>query len=113
MPTQLDYTVVNSYWDKTESSILGPYLMDGFGFPAGAGRFRFRGESRIVQRLIRQANMDRAGNMLDLGSGAGYWAEYFAQQFDKTVAVEASTSLYKTLVQRWRMTISLPSSAMS
>jgi trans-aconitate methyltransferase len=100
MPTQLDYTVVNSYWDKAESSILGPYMMDGFGFPASAGRFRFRGESRIVQRLIRQANVDRAGNVLDLGSGAGYWAEYFAQQFDKTVAVEASTSLYKTLVQR-------------
>ncbi len=100
MSTQLDYTVVNSYWNKAESSILGPYMMDGFGFPASAGRFRFRGESRIVQRLIRQAHVDRAGNLLDLGSGAGYWAEYFAQQFDKTVAVEASTPLYKTLVRR-------------
>ncbi len=100
MSTPLDYTIVNSYWEKAESSILGPYVMNGFGFPASAGRFRFRGESRIVQKLVRQAHVDRASNVLDLGSGAGHWAEYFAQKFDKIVAVETSTSLYKTLVQR-------------
>ncbi|MCZ6512430.1 MAG: class I SAM-dependent methyltransferase [Nitrospinae bacterium] len=96
----MDYTIVNSYWEKAESSILGPYVMDGFGFPASAGHFRFRGESRIVQKLVRQAHVDRASNVLDLGSGVGHWAEYFAQKFDKIVAVETSTSLYKTLVQR-------------
>ena len=100
MSTPLDYTIVNSYWEKAESSILGPYVMDGFGFPASAGRFRFRGESRIVQKLVRQAHVDRASNVLDLGSGVGHWAEYFAQKFDKIVAVETSTPLYKTLVQR-------------
>jgi trans-aconitate methyltransferase len=100
MSTPLDYTIVNSYWEKAESSILGPYVMDGFGFPASAGRFRFRGESRIVQRLVRQAHVDRASNVLDLGSGVGHWAEYFAQKFDKIVAVETSTPLYKTLVRR-------------
>ena len=100
MSTPLDYTIVNSYWEKAESSILGPYVMDGFGFPASAGRFRFRGESRIVQKLVRQAHVDRASNVLDLGSGVGHWAEYFAQKFDKIVAVETSTPLYKTLVRR-------------
>jgi len=100
MSTPLDYTIVNSYWEKAESSILGPYVMDGFGFPASAGRFRFRGESRIVQKLVRQAHVDRASNVLDLGSGVGHWAEYFAQKFDKIVAVEASKPLYKTLVRR-------------
>jgi len=100
MSTPLDYTVVNNYWEKAESSILGPYVMDGFGFPASAGRFRFRGESRIVQKLVRQAHVDRASNVLDLGSGVGHWAEYFAQKFNKIVAVETSTPLYKTLVRR-------------
>jgi hypothetical protein len=40
-------------------------MMDGFGFPAGAGRFRFRGECKIASRLIHGANTD--GCVLDLG----------------------------------------------
>ncbi|MCH8311896.1 MAG: class I SAM-dependent methyltransferase [Nitrospinae bacterium] len=35
-----------------------------------------------------------------MGSGVGYWAEYFAKQFGKVVAVEASVPLYESLVQR-------------
>ncbi len=73
-------------------------MMDGFGFPAGAGRFRFRSESRIVSRLIRK--LDRGGTALDLGCGVGYWAEYFARHFDKVVAVEASLPLYEATRQR-------------
>ena len=66
---QLDYAAVNSYWGEAETSLLGPYMMDGFGFPASAGRFRFHSESKIVQRLIRQFNAYGTGNVLDLGSG--------------------------------------------
>ena len=79
---------------------MGPYMMDGFGFPVSAGRFRFRAESVIVRQLIRNARVDTAGAVLDLGSGVGYWAEYFAQKFQKVVAVEASTPLYEKMVQR-------------
>ena len=96
----LDYTGVNRYWNKANPSILGPYMMDGFGFPASAGHFRFHAESRIVQRLIHSANTDTSGAVLDLGSGVGYWSEYFAKQFGKVVAVEASVPLYGSLVQR-------------
>lgn len=99
-PASLDYKGVNRYWNKANPSILGPYMMDGFGFPASAGRFRFHAESRIVQRLIQNANTDTRGAVLDLGSGVGYWAEYFAKQFGKVVAVEASVPLYESLVQR-------------
>ncbi|MCH8840429.1 MAG: hypothetical protein IH831_07075 [Planctomycetes bacterium] len=38
--TTLDYETVSRYWSTAAPSILGPYMMDGFGFPAGAGRFR-------------------------------------------------------------------------
>ncbi len=95
---ELDYEGVNRFWSKARPSILGPYMMDGFGFPAGAGQFRFRGESRIVSRLIRE--LDSHGTALDLGCGVGYWAEYFAGCFAKVVAVEASRPLYEATRQR-------------
>jgi len=95
---ELNYEAVNKYWCNARPSILGPYMMDGFGFPAAAGRFRFRAERRIAQRLIRGLNHE--GTVLDLGSGIGYWAEHFAQRFAKVVAVEASTPLYEALKQR-------------
>jgi SAM-dependent methyltransferase len=97
---RLDYSAVNSYWKKADPSIMGPYMMDGFGFPANAGHFRFHAESVIVQQLIRNAKVDTTGAVLDLGSGVGCWAEYFALKFKKVVAVEASTPLYESMVQR-------------
>ena len=96
--TSLDYETVSRYWSTADASILGPYMMDGFGFPAGAGRFRFRAECRIVHRLIHGANPD--GCVLDLGSGIGFWAEYFARRFSRVVAVEASKPLYEALEAR-------------
>ncbi len=97
---RLDYSVVNSYWKKGNASLMGPYVMDGYGFPASAGRFRFRAESVIVQQLIHNAKVDTAGAVLDLGSGVGYWAEYFALKFKKVVAVEACAPLYESMAQR-------------
>ncbi len=38
--------------------------------------------------------------MLDLGSGVGFWAEYFAQHFRKVIAIEASDPLYEAMVTR-------------
>lgn len=72
--------------------------MDGFGLPAQAGRFRFRAESKIVERMIREAIP--GGVVLDLGSGVGYWAEFFARRFAKVIAVENSRPLFEALVER-------------
>ena len=68
---QLNYSKVQAYWKRAQPSMLGPYMMDGFGFPAAAGRFRFRGECKIVEQLIGGANQE--GSVLDLGSGIGCW----------------------------------------
>lgn len=72
-------------------------MMDGFGFPSNAGQFRFQAECQIVERLIRGIDYHC---MLDLGCGIGSWTEYFAQQFTKVIAVEASTSLFEAMRQR-------------
>ena len=97
-PPQLDYLKVRAYWKRARPSMLGPYMMDGFGFPAGAGRFRFRGELNAVAEAIQDLGPDTS--VLDLGSGVGVWTEYFAQRFAKVVAVEASSALYEVLKGR-------------
>ena len=48
---QLDYSKVRAYWRHAKPSILGPYMMDGFGFPAAAGRFRLY--DRAAQSVTR------------------------------------------------------------
>ena len=95
---EIDLASVSRYWAGVKSSILGPYMMDGFGFPVSAGNYRFKAESQIVQRLL--SNVVRSGTVLDLGSGVGYWAEQFAKEFSKVIAVEGSGVLYQALAKR-------------
>jgi len=95
---QLDYSKVRAYWKRARPSLLGPYMMDGFGFPAGAGSFRFRGELRSVTDAIK--NLRSSISVLDFGSGAGVWTEYFAQRFSNVVSVEASPALFESLQER-------------
>ena len=95
---EIDHASVNRYWENVKSSILGPYMMDGFGFPVSAGDFRLQAESRTVRRLLR--SVEHAGTVLDLGSGVGYWAEEFAHSFSRVVAVESSNALYRALEAR-------------
>ncbi len=95
---ELDYAAVRRYWNNARPSILGPYMMEGFGFPPAAGLFRFSAERDIVQRLVH--GLDRTGTVLDLGSGIGFWAEAFAHEFKKVVAVEASPALCDALRAR-------------
>jgi SAM-dependent methyltransferase len=96
--TEIDYATVNRYWEAAAPSVLGPYMMDGFGFPVSAGDFRFRAELRIVQRLAGGVKQD--GAVLDLGSGVGFWAEDFASHFSQVIAVEGSEVLYRALEKR-------------
>ena len=96
--SQLDYSKVRAYWKQATPSILGPYMMDGFGFPASAGRFRFRREQEAVARAIK--GLPSRCSVLDLGSGVGFWTEYFAHRFAHVVSVEASAILYSSLTDR-------------
>ncbi len=95
---ELDYSKVRAYWRQATPSILGPYMMDGFGFPACAGRFRFRREQETVARIVK--NVPSRCSVLDLGSGVGFWTEYFAHRFANVTSVEASPVLYSALKER-------------
>ncbi len=95
---EIDQASVKKYWANVKPSILGPYMMDGFGFPVSAGHFRFQGESHIVRRLLGDIKQD--STILDLGSGVGHWAESFACHFSRVIAVERSHTLYQALKKR-------------
>lgn len=95
---EIDHTSVNQYWAGVAPHILGPYMMNGFGFPIAAGNFRFRSESHIVQRLLWELGPE--STVLDLGSGIGHWAEEFARRFSRVVAVEGSSAFYQALKER-------------
>ena len=96
--SQLDYSKVRAYWKQATPSILGPYMMDGFGFPTTAGRFRFRREQETVAQAI--TSLPSRCSVLDLGSGVGFWTQYFAHRFAHIVSVEASPVLYSSLIDR-------------
>jgi SAM-dependent methyltransferase len=95
---EINSTLVRQYFEGVKTSILGPYMMDGYGFPNSAGDFRFQAETQIVERLL--GGVDRRGAVLDLGCGVGYWAEAFAQNFSAVVAVEGSANLFRELRTR-------------
>ena len=95
---EVDKEVVDQYWEQVTPTILGPYMMDGYGFPASAGNYRFGIEAQIIEKLIQ--SVDRNGAALDLGSGMGYWAEEFARSFARVDALEGSSSLYTELEKR-------------
>ncbi len=95
---QLDYLTVQAYWRRATPSILGPYMMDGFGFPASAGRTRLRREQEAVARAVQ--GLPSSCSVLDLGSGVGFWTEYFASRFAHVTSVESSPVLYSALTDR-------------
>ncbi len=95
---EINPALVSRYFEGVKTSILGPYMMDGYGFPNSAGDYRFQAETQIVERLL--SGVDRRGAVLDLGCGVGYWAEAFAQDFSAVVAVEGSANLYRELRTR-------------
>ena len=101
----LDYATVSRYWSRAKPTIMGPYMMGGFGFPASAGVYRFDSECEIVERLIGSRGIRSDGAVLDLGGGVGFWAEYFAQHFGKVVAIEASVPLYEAMVLQLKDTL--------
>ncbi len=98
---QIDYSRVRTYWSGVRPTVLGPYMMQDFGFPAGAGQFRFRGELEGATRLTGSVSAD--ASVLDLGSGVGLWTEHFARSFAKVVSVEASPALHAALIERCSM----------
>ena len=96
--SQLQYSKVLACWKQARSSILSPYVLGGFGFPDSAGRFRFRREQDTCARAF--TSLPSECSVLDLGSGVGFWTEYFAHRFSHVVSVEASQVLYSSLSDR-------------
>jgi hypothetical protein len=81
----LDYKKIQEFWNQAKPSSLSPYMIEGYGFPESASKYRFKAESKILKRLLEPA--DRNGTVLDLGGGVGLWTSFFAERFRHVIAV--------------------------
>ncbi|WP_094709572.1 trans-aconitate 2-methyltransferase [Hahella sp. CCB-MM4] len=95
---QIDTARVRHYFDRVSPSLMGPYMMDGFGFPQGAGKYRLKKELAIAESLL--SGLENNDLALDLGSGVGHWTQWLASRFRRVESVEASRSLYEQLELR-------------
>lgn len=48
---------------------------------------------RLIERLIKQLNLTSPLNVLDLGSGTGFWMEYFIERGDRVTCLEPSKNM--------------------
>lgn len=94
----LNYKKIQEFWDQAKPSSLSPYMMEGYGFPESASKYRFKAEAKILKCLLE--SVDRNGTVLDLGGGVGLWTSFFAERFRHVITVEASPRFYKALEER-------------
>jgi len=52
---------------------------------------------RLLERLIKQHNMTSPLNVLDLGSGTGFWMEYFVERGDQVTCLEPSKNMIELI----------------
>ena len=97
---EINSAKVQEYFDQVQPSIMGPYMMDGFGFPDSAGAYRFQRETELVASLL--SHLDNYGTALDLGSGVGFWTNWLAERFRRVESLESSLPLYQALAERSR-----------
>ncbi len=95
---EINSVKVQQYFEQVKPSIMGPYMMEGFGFPESAGAYRFQKETKIVESLLQ--HIDHLDNALDLGSGVGFWTEWLAERFRHVDSVESSKPFFQALTDR-------------
>ena len=52
---------------------------------------------RLIERLIKQLNLTSPLNVLDLGSGTGFWMEYFIERGDRVTCLEPSKNMIEII----------------
>ncbi len=52
---------------------------------------------RLLERVIKLSNLKSPLNVLDLGSGTGFWMEYFVERGDQVTCIEPSKNMIEII----------------
>ena len=97
---QIDDAAVKRYFDSARGSTASTVSMMAHehNLPAGAARYRLHKEIRTISDWLN-AVYD-SGRVLDVGCGAGTWAEIFARRYKTVIGIEQSSLMLKAARER-------------
>jgi len=88
----IDDETVRRYFDGVgAAAAAASYMAHERDMPAGMVRYRFRREQQAIELWLATLPPDLRA--LDLGCGAGAWAELFAERFAAVVAIDRSPAM--------------------
>jgi SAM-dependent methyltransferase len=97
---QIDDTAVKRYFDGAAGGTAATVSMMAHehNLPSSAARYRIHKEVRTINDWLNV--VCDSGRVLDVGCGAGAWAEIFAKRYKTVIGIEQSTLMLKAARKR-------------
>ncbi len=97
---QIDDATVKRYFDGAGGGTAATVSMMAHehNLPASAARYRRHKEIRTISDWLNAVRY--SGRVLDVGCGAGIWAEIFSKHYKTVIGVEQSTMMLKAARER-------------
>jgi SAM-dependent methyltransferase len=97
---QVDNAAIKRYFENPAGGTATTVSMMAHehNLPAGAARYRLRQEIRSISDWLDE--VCASGRVLDVGCGAGAWAEVFAKRYDSVIGIEQSPLMVKAARER-------------
>ena len=97
---QIDDAAVQRYFNRTRSSTAAAISMIAHEhkLPASAARYRLSQEIRTIKDWLD--SVCDSGRVLDVGCGAGAWAEIFARRYKAVIGIERSSLMVNAARKR-------------
>ncbi|MBT4511193.1 MAG: class I SAM-dependent methyltransferase [Chloroflexi bacterium] len=97
---QIDDATVRRYFNGAGGGTASTVSMMAHehNLPAGAARYRLRKEIRSISDWLDE--VCTSGRVLDVGCGAGAWAEIFAKRYKAVIGIEQSPLMVKAARER-------------
>jgi protein-L-isoaspartate O-methyltransferase len=100
MKQQIDDATVERYFNGAGGITAAALSMMAHehNLPASASRYRFSREIITIRDWLD--SVDDLGRVLDVGCGAGAWAEIFARRYKTVIGIERSSMMVKAAQKR-------------